>query len=345
MQYTITNADWTQISRAGKNITARLDEQDDGASGSVDIRVYCSIEKPALTDEVMTQSKRIYKPVDNDGSLLLSPRGDLYSWWARSAKSGDAATIIADEDGIGFPARADVFVQDQHSAVVEGFFAEELAITTVVSGGAVDTRTITVAAGHGFVGFTTAPGECLVFKGYYMGRVLAVATNTLTVDMPFNISIPAGTTVYRASTNMLVDGSVTPHLFKFVSTAGVKFDIRGLRFVFRSANVMDYTKFGGATEISAPFVVRKKITSTRYNNIVAARNNGELELTLSLKASDRAPSGEYGMLAEYPSSESRGVVLRVDGDKGEELQAVVYANLATGNTYLRGSVYGHVVED
>lgn len=342
MQYLIKSDDWYQISTAGKVISVYCDEQDDGAKNSAQVRVYGSKTKPSSDD--FTKAKRVYRPIGNSDILQLTPDNEDIIFWAKCLEGGEA-TVTVETGLIGSVKSLDVTLQDQHSPIVEGFFAEELASTTVISGGVVDTRSITVAAGHGFVGFTTAPGEVLVFKGYYIGRVLTVATNTLTVDMPFNISIPAGTIVYRGSTNMLVDGSTTPHIFKFESVAGRKFDIRGVRAVFRSATAMDYTKFGGATALTSPVVFRKKLSVDRYNDIAAIRNNGELELVFSLKNSDRAPSGEYGMLAEYQSSDTRGVIFRLDGNKGEELQFVIYANLTSGNTYFRAAVYGHVVEE
>lgn len=342
MQYLIKSDDWYQISTAGKVISVYCDEQDDGAKNSAQVRVYGSKTKP--TNDDFTKAKRVYRPIGNADILQLTPDNEDIIFWAKCLEGGEA-TVTVETGLVGGVKQLDVAIQDQHSPVVEGFFAEELAGTTVVSGGAVDTRTITVAAGHGFVGFSTAPGECIVFKGYYMGRVLTVSGDTLTVDMPFNISIPAGATVYRSSTNMLVDGSVIPHIFKFECVAGRKFDVRGVRVVFRSSSAMDYTKFGGATALTSPFVFRKKMANDRYNDIAACRHNGELELVFSLKSSDRAPSGEYGMLAEYPASESRGVVFRLDGNKSEELQFVIYADLRTGNTFLRAAAYGHVVEE
>lgn len=336
----VASDDWIQISSPGVPISVYLDEQELDATNNAQVRVVESKNKPSESD--FANAKRVYRPKGNTDILQLTPGSEDFSFWARCASDGVNSIIVSDS-GIGAIELVDVAIQDRHSAVVEGFFAEELGSTQVVSGGLVDTRKIVVAPGHGFVGFSAAPGECFVYKGLYMGRVLSVSGNELTVDMPFDLTIAPGTIVYRSSTDMLVDGSLTPRVFRFVSGVGIKFDIKGIRIVFRSANAMDYTKFGGATALSAPFVVRKRQSATRHNNIAAVRTNGELELVFNLKTSDRAPAGEYGMLAEYETSNSRGVTLRIDGTKEEELQIVVYADLRTGNSFLRAAAYGHVV--
>ena len=48
MQYTITNADWTQISQAGESCSLWLDQQNDGASGSMDVRFIVATSKPRV---------------------------------------------------------------------------------------------------------------------------------------------------------------------------------------------------------------------------------------------------------------------------------------------------------
>lgn len=57
----------------------------------------------------------------------------------------------------------------------------------------------------------------------------------------------------------------------------------------------------------------------------------------------KAPSGSYGMTFEINFEEKYGAAIRLDGDVGEQLQAIVQDDL-TGLTTMEASVTGHLAE-
>jgi len=90
-QVSITGAAWTAITSAGESGTCWLDEQDDGASGQVDVRITNGETTPA--DEELTKAKLVYKPRGNDDVLLIAADGVNDIFWARCSREDDTAII------------------------------------------------------------------------------------------------------------------------------------------------------------------------------------------------------------------------------------------------------------
>lgn len=232
----------------------------------------------------------------------------------------------------------ETLAQDDVAFAVLPYLTREISATSFATQATVDTNTVTLAAGHGVV-----VGDTIVVKGLYIGRVLTVATNTITLNQRFNLTYPAGTVCYRGSANMAVDGSTTPLYFGLEAAQGVAFDVYKLRLAFRGSAEMDDAKFASLTALTKGVIVRARITATRYNNYFNARSNSEFHLRGVLSYNAKAPSGSYGMIFEFPLKDDNGVALRVDGDTGSRLEVIIQDNL-TGLSYMEGTVSGHRVE-
>ena len=233
-----------------------------------------------------------------------------------------------------------VQVQDATDLIHDAYFVNEISTSTLAADAVVDTRTIVLTAGHGFV-----TGEVIYINGLYKARVLTVVTNTLTVNQPINANFPAGTAVYRMSSNMNVDGSSGRKIFKIAPPNGVIFGIYSFKINMRSSADMDDTKFGGITALTCGLMFRVKKSATEYNNLFSARVNSEFQLRCEeVIYETKAPSGEFGMTMEY-SFIKKGVAARIDGSLGQELQAIVYDNLSVaGVTFLSCVAKGQVVQ-
>lgn len=94
-QYSITASEWTQVAGPGVSGAVWLDEDSDGAGGSVDVRVAHGLTAPG--PEIVTESKRIFRPAGNTDFLMVSPPGALQSTWARCKSTGDTATLTFSE--------------------------------------------------------------------------------------------------------------------------------------------------------------------------------------------------------------------------------------------------------
>jgi len=90
-QYSLDGQNWTPISSAGEDISAWLDEQNDGLSGGSDVRLWSGESQPGEAE--LTQAKRVYRPSSNDGILTSYAASALTIHYARCADSGDTAII------------------------------------------------------------------------------------------------------------------------------------------------------------------------------------------------------------------------------------------------------------
>lgn len=344
MQYTITSADWTQISAAGKVISVYVDEQSDGAVNNAQVRVYGSKTKPVDAD--FTKAKRVFRPTGNTDVLQLTPDNEDIIFWAKCLDGGES--IITVETGlVGAVKNLDVAVQDQHSDIVDVYMCTFLNAVTLASAATVNTRTVTLEAGHGFV-----VGDVLCMKNgtWYQGRVINVATNVITVNQPFNETFPIGFVGNRTNSNMAVNGSVTPVTFTMRPPEGKKWDITRLLMVIRDDAAMDDGKFGAITGgLAVGTMFRVKKSATQYNNLFNARTNGEFAIrAYDVQYTDATlgPSGQYGLRVRrsFNGYDKNGVVIRLKGDGVEEFQIVVQDDL-TSLAYFQAVIQGHVVEE
>lgn len=93
-QYSITATSWTQISTAGQSGTCWLDDDDDGAKGQVDVRVFHGSSAPGDGD--VTKGKRIFKAGGNRDVCILEADDAQDVYYARCRNTGDTATLSVD---------------------------------------------------------------------------------------------------------------------------------------------------------------------------------------------------------------------------------------------------------
>lgn len=240
------------------------------------------------------------------------------------------------------PKVQDVSIQDATNPVILAHAVREIAETTLLNDTPISSSSITLASGHGFVNGTA--GQVLVVEGCYMGTVLNVAGDVVTVDIPTGYAFTAGTKVLRCSKGMNVDGSTTPVVFGLKASAGRKFDITGFSISAVTTTAMDDYKFTGLATLTKPIYVRVKKSTTWYNNVLTARCNGELKLYGDVAYSSKAPSGFYGINFDFSFLNTYSVVERIDGDLGQEIQIVIPSDLSD-ITEMCCIFHGHVVDD
>lgn len=90
-QYLIVGTTWTQISLMGQTIRAWIDQDYDGAIGSMDLRVYSSQAMPI--DDDFTKARRLYRLNANEGAFIQSTDKIQSFFWVRAANPGDRALI------------------------------------------------------------------------------------------------------------------------------------------------------------------------------------------------------------------------------------------------------------
>ena len=246
----------------------------------------------------------------------------------------------------GFDSGMDVNLQDQTTPLIVAYFSQEAVSNTISVQAVLDAYTITVTSGTGF-----AIGQYLsIFSvpdnRFYLGNILGVATNVLTLDTPLDFDYPVGSFVTGGSKNMNVNGSVTTQIFGVRNTEeriGSAFDITRVIFYCETASTIDLSKFGDIAGGLTRGIVLRKVDGIQ-RNILNAKTNGELK-TLMFDfdiqvALGSAQDGFTGRLT-FAGQAKMGAAIRLE--PGDDLQMLIQDNLTT--LQLFGCVCeGHIVD-
>jgi len=267
--------------------------------------------------------------------------------------------------GAGFsPAHVQaVAVQDQYTEARDYHAYRLLAETTVAVQAAEDAYAFTVASPTNFVvGNYVSILHPIVLEGrrsytIQQAVILSVVGSLITINMPLEQVTTVGTVIRTGSTNMSVDGSVTPVTFRIAPPAVVKWDCTQIHICINTgvSTGVDATTFGRIEKLTKGFFIRKK--DRRKTILMWARCNGELKEHTGYKLDYDAvgPSAEITVSGDkvFGGQDNQGVVVRVEGGEdvngngtsvsGDELQFVVQDNLSA-NDEMHCTIKVHVVE-
>ncbi|MCK4819852.1 hypothetical protein KA005_29070 [bacterium] len=212
----------------------------------------------------------------------------------------------------------DTVIQSGTSPLFQYFLMDEqktdITLTSLVT---MDDNVINVSAGHGFV---ATDGEYMVIRNgdvFSQTKVVSVATNAITIEMPIANSYPlVGTTIIRGNINMNVDGSVTPVDFKcsmpVSSGAIIPIDISDIVMTMQhGSNVPDDAKFGGLTALPEGLYFRK-VNGGRANLGNYQNNQRFRDIGAEVEYTEKAPSGTNGTIIHLPLEDVFGQVIRLD---------------------------------
>lgn len=236
----------------------------------------------------------------------------------------------------------DVLEQDNFSRSGDIHLLNYLNDITLAAATVVGEYTVTLEAGHSVV----AGDYLVIYEGtvYFQTRVVSVATNVITMAIPFFYAFSTAATGTRNSVEIeTADGSTDPVIFEVGPPPGQKWDIYGITFTARDASDMDDAKFVGATALTRGMAFARctnGVPETRF----LIRSNSEMKLVGNLEYSDKAPAGEYGLVFRKDFRSQNGVAIRLDGDLGCVIRLLIQDDL-TVLTYGRAMVAGHIVED
>jgi hypothetical protein len=339
-QYAIESGLWTPITGLGEVGTCWLDEDDDGAGGSAVIKVFHG--RTAPTDADLTESKRVYKPAGNNDVMAIKADAFDDVFYARAVGAGSTAIISVDVTG---KVPQDVALQDQVSPIVDVFVTQKLGTATLAEPTVIDSRTVTMEAGHNFV----AGNMIEIDNGdmrFFQSRVRLVAGNVLTLTNLVCFTFPVTSTVRRVSMDLGINAAAAPVIFTARPPAGVRWDINILSINMLDDVAMDDGKFGGITALTNGVIFRTVNHDQR--NIFTAIDNGCFRRHCDTEQpySDKAPAGIYGLNVKrhFNGQNGDGVAKRIGGSEISEFQVVVNDDLSALSRFwvvLRG----HVVED
>lgn len=240
--------------------------------------------------------------------------------------------------------KQDVFVQDQHSSIVDLYMHEHIGNPiTLTSPTVLDDIVLDVQAGHGAIA-----GNLICIKEnarFYQGEVLSVTATTINVDTPLDYTFSAGAICTATTKQMAVDGSAITRVFHAKPGVGVKWDITRMLFFLEGTLAMDNGKFGDEAALTNGIVVRKR--DGTYQNIFNAKTNGDFATrAYDITYDEKAPAGTTAVRVRrsFAGQDKNGVTIRLDGSVGDDLEILIRDDL-TGMVNFNAIAQGHVVQD
>jgi len=246
----------------------------------------------------------------------------------------------------------DINVQDQTTKLIDirlartllGPFA--LAKDTLPNGNTVtlvDASTINVNDKVGIFQDSSNPAS-------YFGYVVSKSTNTLTLNMPFDISFDhTNAILYTLENNLssITASATSKKIYQFYNGSETPIGITRLMYKMITATAGELTEFGDITALTNGVLIRKKKADGTYQNIYNFRNNSEISLiAYDFIFYDAANPGigVYGFAARstFSGQDKHGVAVRLAQD--EALEAVVMDNI-TGITDFKIMAQGHYTDE
>lgn len=229
-----------------------------------------------------------------------------------------------------------VFVQDQTTQSLDLLFLQDIDDTTLDGASVRDSRFFDVAAGGGALitaGNIIEIGTASIF---IQARVLGIATDRIEIDSPMTSVFPDGTTVFIKTDDLKVDGSSTPQVFQISPETNQIGDITRIILKMEGSAPMDSGTFGPLPALTIGVLIRFKRANGDFTNLINFKTNGKF----ISKCFDHAflPNNGNGVRLfvarlSYGGQDKFGVVQRLDGRIGDQLQAVIQDDL-TGATLL-----------
>lgn len=305
----------------------------------------------------MTDIKpELKKPVPKWRTIVQGIWLDILDDWSASFETSNRGTT-----GLG------VFVQDQTTPVLTTPFLQTRSSISLSADTVIDSRSIQLTAGH-----NTLFGETIELAesgtaNFMQATVIdplgvaadgvAVAGNVITLDSPVNrIYTVAGSIALRSAKSMLVDGRMVsqggpgPQIFSVLPLPDQSGDMVRIILEMRGAagGTMDFTTFGSSPELLNGVVVRVKEQGGTFRNLFNFKSNSDFieqgfdHSFLNPKGGNTVPG--FTSRVTWGGQSKHGVVIRLDGSLGEELQIIIQDDLTVGNTRFHLTAQGHELQ-
>jgi len=246
-----------------------------------------------------------------------------------------------------------VFIQDQTTGVLDVAFLNQLSTHTLATDTVVDSRTITLTAGHGLTTVTNA-GDILEIADPASGSffmqcaIITVTGDVILLDCPVNrIYLSASAQVAVSEPDASVDGSVTPVVYSVLPFSAQKGDmVRMIVTILDNAD-MDFETFGGIAALTNGCVLRVNNGDGTFRNLNNFKTNGDIiDQAFDHNFFENRGGSARGFTSRltWGGPSKHGVVVRLDGTLGESLELVIQDDL-TGLTQLHWTCQGSEIQD
>lgn len=260
----------------------------------------------------------------------------------REAYHADTPIEVSDRGNRGVA----IYIQDQTTEMLGVPFLTNRTSFTLATQTTIDTKSFTVVAGHSIL-----VGDIIELSNnvtFMQARVLSVSVNDIGIDSIINYAYDIDSVCTNSSDNMLVDGSVTPVVFSVSPKTGQAGDMTRLILIMDGSGAMDFSTFGSDDTLTNGCLVRVKRSNGLYRNLFNFKSNGDfIGQSFDSLFQEKVGGGLYGFSSRstFSGQDNRGVVIRLDGDIGEEFQMVIQDDLTSGvNTSIRMEAQGSEVQ-
>jgi len=241
-----------------------------------------------------------------------------------------------------------VYVQDQTTDPVDTIFSETLNTTTIAADALRDTHTVIASPGHGtIIGNRIAVVNSATPTTFYQGRVLNVVGDTLTLDNPINSTYLSGSLLRIQSVSLSVIGTpAAPRIFSVRPVPGQSGDITRVIIEIQDNQSMDFSTFGSIAELTNGCLLRVKKANGDYINLMNWKSNGGFIIRAfdhTFQSKTGGGSHAFTSRTTWAGQGKRGVVLRLDGSLGEELQLLVQDDLTALDAFA-AVAQGHLLQ-
>lgn len=240
----------------------------------------------------------------------------------------DRIIETSNRGSVGLP----VYVQDQTTGVLDLPFLQIISNPTLAVDTVIDSRAITLVAGHGAaVGNIIELSDNTNGSWFMQARILSISTNVLTIDTPINRIYSVGaTTAVLSSDIMRVNGSVSPVKFEVKPLSTQKGDIVRLICTITDNADMDFETFGGLPALTNGIVLRVRNQDGTHRNIANFKTNGDIErysFDTAFEVNNGGGIRSFSARMTWGGQSKHGVVVRLDGSLGESLELIIQDNL------------------
>lgn len=229
-----------------------------------------------------------------------------------------------DEEG-----NMEVSIQDYTGEIQDYFYINVLQSTTLINNVIKNSNKINI----------TNPTGCLVGdavniyddKSYFQGIITNTVGNEITftprIDKEFSLS---NTIIKCGEWNMAVDGSVSPVNYCVNPPTNVSWHVISGVFYILDNSAMDDGLFGSRTSLSNGLSL--SVNDGYMKNLFLIYNNAGFNLRKYDKEyTDKAPSGQYGMIASINYKEKYGAIIELNGNTNDTFCYTISDNLLSQN--------------
>lgn len=208
----------------------------------------------------------------------------------------------------------DVYIQDQHSRLVDVYFTTFLSSASLSASTVIDNNLIYLNDGHG-----SQVGNIICLKdqsSFYQGQILSIDGNILSMDSILDHPFPLSAHCSIQSNDLSVDGSETPKIFRIspMHMNNISWDITRIMGIILDGSNMDGSKFGGISALTKGVLFRK--TNGESENMFNIKSNSDLSLRcFDMRYDDRAAgNGAYEVTfkRDFSGQHNNGVTIRLN---------------------------------